>query len=273
MSRRGVLGTLVAAGVAGATTWLATRKLAERTSGDDTWERVNFRGSRVTLAAGPAAAAGAAAGAALAPGVPAKIRAAGAGAAAVIGAAGLYDDISGSTASKGLHGHLAALKAGEVTSGVVKIAVLGASGLAGAAAVSDNVLDSIVGGAAIAGHANLLNLLDLRPGRAAKVVLLHAPFVVAGRGGPVGAAAVGAAIAAMPDDLGERTMLGDAGANALGGVLGLALVAREGRAARLVHLCVVSALILASEKVSFTKVISNTPWLRYLDELGRMPPP
>jgi UDP-N-acetylmuramyl pentapeptide phosphotransferase/UDP-N-acetylglucosamine-1-phosphate transferase len=216
---------------------------------------------------------GAAVGAAVAPGVPAKLRVAGAGTALAIGAAGLYDDISGSTASKGLHGHLSALRTGEVTSGVVKIAVLGASGLAGAATVSDNAFDAFVGGAAIAGHANLLNLFDLRPGRAAKVVLMHAPLAIRGRGGPIGAAAIGAAAAAMPDDLGERTMLGDAGANALGGVLGLALVANEGRRGRLLHLACVSALILASEKVSFTKVISNTPWLRYLDEVGRMPPP
>lgn len=236
MSKRGVFGALVAAGVAGIATWAASRKLEERTRGDDTWERVNFRGSRVTLAAGPAAAVGAAAGAAFAPGASAKLRVAGAGTALATGAAGLFDDISGDTASKGLHGHLSALKSGEVTSGVVKIGVIGTSGLAGAASVSDNVFDAVIGGAAIAGHANLLNLLDLRPGRAAKVVLLHVPFVLAGRGGPIGAAAVGAAGAAMPDDLGERAMLGDAGANALGGMLGLALVANEGRKARLVQI-------------------------------------
>ncbi|MGH8777425.1 MAG: hypothetical protein ACRDWI_20575, partial [Jiangellaceae bacterium] len=73
------------------------------------------------------------------------------------------------------------------------------------------------------------------------------------------------------DDLGERTMLGDAGANALGAVLGLALVARESRPARLVHLGVVAAMTLASEKVSFTQVIERTPVLRGLDRLGRRP--
>jgi UDP-GlcNAc:undecaprenyl-phosphate GlcNAc-1-phosphate transferase len=64
-------------------------------------------------------------------------------------------------------------------------------------------------------------------------------------------------------------MLGDAGANALGAVLGLAMVAREGRTARLVHLGVVTALTLASERVSFTRVIETTPVLRELDRLGR----
>jgi UDP-GlcNAc:undecaprenyl-phosphate/decaprenyl-phosphate GlcNAc-1-phosphate transferase len=48
-------------------------------------------------------------------------------------------------------------------------------------------------------------------------------------------------------------------------------VARAGRTARLVHLGVVTALILASEKVSFTQVIGRTPVLRELDQLGRRP--
>lgn len=272
-SRRTVLRALVAAGVAGATTWAGTRWLSERIRGDEAWERKNFRGSTVTLAAGPSVAAGAAAGIAAAPGVPPKVRIAGAATSLVIGAAGLYDDISGTTTSKGLHGHLSALRNGEVTSGVVKIGVIGAAGLAGAAVVSDNVADTLVGGAAIAGHANLLNLLDLRPGRAGKVVLLHAPVALSGRGGGIGAAAIGATIAALPDDLSERTMLGDSGANSLGGLLGLAMVADEGRRARLMHLAIVTALTLASEKVSFTKVIERTSWLRFLDELGRTPPP
>ena len=239
--------------------------------GRQRWERINYRGGTVTLEAGPAMALGAAAGAALAPGTSARMRAAGVVVAGTAGVVGLYDDLAGSSASKGLGGHLTALRHGQVTSGAVKIAALGAAGLAGAAMVIDDPLDVLVGGAAVAGHANLLNLLDLRPGRAIKVALLHSPMALRGPAAGLAAAGVGAATAMLPADLGEKSMLGDAGANALGAALGLAMVAREGRTARLVHLGVVTALTLASERVSFTRVIEKTPVLRELDRLGRRP--
>jgi UDP-N-acetylmuramyl pentapeptide phosphotransferase/UDP-N-acetylglucosamine-1-phosphate transferase len=216
-------------------------------------------------------ALGAAVGAVLAPGTSVRVRAAGAVVAGTGGLVGLYDDLAGSSASKGLGGHLTALRHGQVTSGTVKIAVLGTAGLAGAAMVIDDPLDVLIGGAAVAGHANLLNLLDLRPGRAIKVALLHSPVALRGPAAGLAAAGVGAATAMLPADLGEKSMLGDAGANALGAALGLAMVAREGRTARLVHLGVVTALTLASERVSFTRVIETTPVLRELDRLGRRP--
>jgi UDP-GlcNAc:undecaprenyl-phosphate/decaprenyl-phosphate GlcNAc-1-phosphate transferase len=266
-------GAVLAAAMVGAgVAKLVTDRIsADPPGGPLRWERQNHRGRTVTLAAGAGVAAGAAAGVALIPGLPRPVRAAGVVAATAAGAAGLYDDLAGSSANKGLRGHLAALAHGEVTSGAVKIGVLGAAGLAASGMVSDNTIDAFIGGAAVAGHANLLNLFDLRPGRAIKVSLLHFPAVLTGPAAPAAAAALGAAAALLPGDLAERTMLGDAGANTLGAVLGLALVAREGRFARLGHLAVVSALTLASEKVSFTKVIANTPVLRELDELGRDP--
>jgi hypothetical protein len=73
----------------------------------------------------------------------------------------------------------------------------------------------------------------------------------------------------MADDLDGKTMLGDGGANALGALLGLAYIARTGMIGRHIALAGVAALIAASEKVSFTKVIAETPVLRELDELGR----
>jgi len=49
------------------------------------------------------------------------------------------------------------------------------------------------------------------------------------------------------------------------------LAAGGSRPARITALTVVTALTLASEKVSFTSVIEATPGLRELDRLGRQP--
>jgi hypothetical protein len=103
------------------------------------------------------------------------------------------------------------------------------------------------------------------------VVLLAAAPVLAGPGGPAAAAAAGAAAAAVPSDLAERAMLGDTGANGAGALVGAALVAATGRRGRLALLLGLTALNLASERVSFTAVIERTPVLRDLDALGRRP--
>jgi len=67
-------------------------------------------------------------------------------------------------------------------------------------------------------------------------------------------------------------MLGDAGANALGAVLGLALVERlSTRTASARALAVLAALTAASEVVSYSRVIDAVPPLRALDHLGRAP--
>jgi UDP-GlcNAc:undecaprenyl-phosphate/decaprenyl-phosphate GlcNAc-1-phosphate transferase len=87
------------------------------------------------------------------------------------------------------------------------------------------------------------------------------------------AAPLGAAVALLPEDLGERAMLGDAGANALGALLGLAATVKLSRPSRLVLLGTVAALTAASEKISFTKVIAANPVLNRLDMLGRRPAP
>ncbi|WP_436528119.1 hypothetical protein [Actinoplanes sp. HUAS TT8] len=243
--------------------------------------RSNFQGRTVTLAGGPALAAGATIGAA--GGAPSKrLAAAVVTAGAVSGAVGLYDDIVGSRpdqkAAKGFAGHLGALREGRVTSGLVKIGGVGAAGLVASALIGSRRssafgrgVDVLIGAGVIAGAANLLNLLDLRPGRALKAgLVLGAPLAV-GRNAAMTAGTLGASAALLPADLGEEIMLGDSGANALGALLGVAYTARTGTFGRLAALAAVASLTAASEKVSFTKVIQDTPWLRRLDELGRRP--
>lgn len=253
--------------------------------GGDVWLRKNHRGEPITLLEGPAYALAAAGSAALAPGVPARLRAA--ATLATVGAAafGALDDLgehrSRHGSSKGLRGHLGELARGRLTTGGLKVLGIGVTGLGAAALARPGpagrrraawAADVVTSGALIAGAANLVNLFDLRPGRALKVVLLNAPAAADPHpSGALVAAAVGPAIALLPEDLGERGMLGDTGANAAGALLGTALAARLGPRGRLAVLAGITALTLASERVSFTRVIEATPVLRELDAIGRRP--
>lgn len=277
---RGLLYALAGAAIGAVAARAAYTALARARPQDpaDRWTRKNHRGELITLLEGPAFVAGSATAVALTPGLPARVRVAALLAGGGSGALGAYDDLYGTTSSKGFKGHLGALARGEVTSGAVKILGIGATGLAAAALVSRGPADTLVNGAAIAGAANLANLFDLRPGRAIKVGLLTGgPLLAASvlRDRPVAAglvaAPLGAAAALLPEDLGERAMLGDAGANALGALLGLAAVTRLGRPGRLALLGTVAALTAASEKISFTKVIAGNRVLNRLDMLGRRP--
>jgi hypothetical protein len=82
---------------------------------------------------------------------------------------------------------------------------------------------------------------------------------------------LGSAAGSLPSDLAEQTMLGDAGANALGAGVGVVAASALPRPARLLALAGVTGLTLASERVSFSKIIDANRWLRAFDRLGRRP--
>ncbi|HUZ22460.1 MAG TPA: hypothetical protein VMV07_01705 [Streptosporangiaceae bacterium] len=305
--RSAAVPAVVPAAVAAAVARLSYAGLRRRPpGGDGTWSRTNHRGEPVTLLEGPAVALGGIAGALLAPGLPRRSRAAMLIAGAGAGALGCYDDLVGSGSSRGFRGHLGALRRGELTTGAVKIAGIGATGLAASALLGGSgpapgpapgardagpapgardagartagssaagAADILINAGLVAGGANLLNLFDLRPGRAIKVALGAGALLAAtpGPGRQSAAAPIAAAAALLPDDLGERAMLGDGGANALGALLGSAAAVALPRPARVMTLAAVVGLTAASEVVSFTRVIERTRPLRWLDMLGRRP--
>jgi UDP-GlcNAc:undecaprenyl-phosphate/decaprenyl-phosphate GlcNAc-1-phosphate transferase len=186
---------------------------------------------------------------------------------------GLADDLIEDAGSRGFRGHLRALAGGRLTGGAIKLlggvlAALVVASLATPEGRSAWLLP--LGAAVVASTANLANLLDLRPGRCAKVFL---PLWGAGclldpPGGAWSAGLAGAALAGLPFDLRERGMLGDAGANALGAVVGTLLLA--GPVWLLLGaLVVLLALQALSERVSFSRVIDRNRVLRAADRFGR----
>jgi hypothetical protein len=189
---------------------------------------------------------------------------------------GLLDDLGGAGESGGFRGHLRSLASGRLTTGAIKL--FGGAAV-GVVVVSVREPDSLgrllADGALVALAANLGNLLDRAPGRTSKVALLALVVLVIGAGAePVLAGValvVGAGGGLLPADLGERLMLGDAGANVLGAALGLGVVLACAPVTRTVVLVVVALLNVASERVSFSRVIGAVPPLRVADRFGRQP--
>jgi hypothetical protein len=189
---------------------------------------------------------------------------------------GLLDDLGGAGESGGFRGHLRALASGRLTTGAIKL--FGGAAV-GVVVVSVREPDSLgrllADGALVALAANLGNLFDRAPGRTTKVALLAlAVLVVAAGAEPVLAGValvVGAGGGLLSADLGERLMLGDAGANVLGAALGLGVVLACAPGTRTVVLVAVALLNLVSERVSFSRVIAAVPPLRAADRFGRQP--
>ena len=200
------------------------------------------------------------------------------GAAFGFGALGFVDDVLGGDAERGWRGHLGALREGRLSAGGVKIVgggtlalMLCAAGGSGFGGLGRLLAD----GALVALAANLTNAFDRAPGRAVKVaVAAWVPLAIVAGTGPAGVAMavpVGAALGLLEGDLGEKLMLGDAGANLMGGVLGIGAVLALGPDARNVVLVALIVLNVAAEVTSFSRWIDKTAPLRRLDRLGRLP--
>jgi len=224
---------------------------------------------------------------------------------------GLADDVFGSHTDKGFKGHLFALVRGRLTTGGLKLLGIGAVSAVygwhiawsrGAAGVVETFGVWVLATLTIAAAANFINLTDLRPGRALKtysaLALVAAPvFVLDAVEGYVSYAAsfaelgvtawsaldsavsvvlmacvlLGPVVAVWRFDLGEEGMLGDAGSNAMGAVVGYLLASALPVAWLALTAGLLLALNLLSERVSFSAVVDRVAPLRAIDRLGRMP--
>src|SRR5690625_5165375 len=117
--------------------------------------------------------------------------------------------------------------------------------------------------------ANVLNLFDLRPGRALKVSSLVIVFIVI-IGVPslywpyLTPVAIGV-ILLFPSDVRAQSTLGDAGANLIGFVLGFCLVIASPFWLQLAFLCVFMWIHWLAERISLSQYIESRSVLRKLD--------
>ncbi|MGB3256755.1 MAG: hypothetical protein WBG89_13665 [Ornithinimicrobium sp.] len=267
--REPVLSALLVSGVS---TALAQRLTDHRRVHHRRWLRENHAGRPVTLLEGVWCVCGTTS-------TLTWLHPAGAVVALGAGLTGAYDDLHPDAERKGLKGHLRALMRGQVSPGALKIAGLLGTGVLGAlCAGRRRPLDVALDASVVAAGANMVNLLDLRPGRALKVTVvaavtllllpLRSPDGSFGANGAAAAASLGAAAVLLPGDLAGKTMLGDTGANSLGALLGHAAT-QGSRGHRTALLAALTVGTLLSERVSFSAVIDANPALRVLDHWGR----
>ncbi|MEA2442136.1 MAG: hypothetical protein QOH76_3560 [Thermoleophilaceae bacterium] len=200
---------------------------------------------------------------------------------------GLLDDFVGSglfsaerlerpvpSPPRGWRGHARAILGGGFSTGAAKAA--GSLGLALFALSGQNrtTEEYLIGAGVLVLATNLFNLLDLRPGRSAKVLILLGVALSLGAWDPVGLWTVGLflgpILVLLPFDLRERGMLGDTGSNAIGAVAGLWLVATLSTTGQAIALAVMAVVTVYGEFRSISALIERTPGLRQLDSLGRI---
>jgi hypothetical protein len=169
-------------------------------------------------------------------------------AVAAVAALGLADDVW-SGPERGFRAHL---RHGGTT-GVLKLVGIPVIGLIATRRIRGALLVGLA--------ANALNQLDTRPGRALKAYLVAAI--------PLDAP-VGIAVLLLPYDLREMAMLGDAGSNALGAMLGLNSVKRFTGRGQWVAIGALAGLTFIGERTSIGAWIERTPVLSWFDRLGRV---
>jgi UDP-N-acetylmuramyl pentapeptide phosphotransferase/UDP-N-acetylglucosamine-1-phosphate transferase len=193
-------------------------------------------------------------------------------------ALGLVDDTLGERHGtrpppRGWRGHGAALLRGELSTGALKAA--GSLGLA-LFAMSYLPLSNarwLLATAVLVLATNVFNLLDLRPGRTLKALVLLGAGLLIGSANPrplwVLGLFLGPALVAGFVDVRERAMLGDTGAGLLGAVAGLWLVLSLSGTEQVVALALLAAISVYGELRSISELVERTPGLRELDSWGR----
>jgi hypothetical protein len=174
---------------------------------------------------------------------------------------------------RGWRGHFGAIFSGGFSTGAAKAA--GSLGLAlfALSGQGRSVDEYLVGAGVLVLATNLFNLLDLRPGRSAKALVLLGAALTLGSLNVDGLWTVGLflgpVLVLLPLDLRERGMLGDTGSNAIGAVAGVWLVATLDTTGQAIALGVMALMTAYGEFRSISGLIERTPGLRHLDSLGR----
>ncbi|SHJ64967.1 glycosyl transferase [Tepidibacter formicigenes] len=186
---------------------------------------------------------------------------------------GIIDDLIGNRDVSGLKGHFKSLFKGRLTTGGFKALFGGFVALFVSMSISNNIIDIIINTLLISLFTNLINLLDLRPGRAIKgyvlislillftVSLYYQKILII--------LLLSNVLAYFKDDLKAKAMMGDVGSNVLGISIGIIVASNFSFIARSITLILLILIHIITEKYSLTKIIEKNKILNYIDMIGR----
>ena len=186
--------------------------------------------------------------------------------------AGIIDDTIGNRDVSGLKGHFKSLFKGTLTTGGFKALFGGFVGLIISVSISKDIIDIVVNTLVIALSTNLMNLFDLRPGRAIKVylvIMITIFFTLSGYIQILPLLILPNVLAYFNFDLKAKAMMGDTGSNVLGISIGVLMAFGYGIKVRVAWLVFLVLMHLITEKFSLTKIIEKNKVLKFIDDLGR----
>lgn len=186
---------------------------------------------------------------------------------------GYIDDSLGTNSTKGLRGHIKGMISGNISTGIVKLIVALIIGVVISAVYFSSFIDIIFHSILFCLCVNFINLLDLRPGRSIKGFMFFTLFITLASGLkslwillPI----YSSLALYIKDEMNEVYMLGDTGANLLGGVLGLYTLKAAFPGVKYSLFIILLFLHIIAEFKSFSKIIDSIPLLKYLDSFGQL---
>ncbi|RKD34555.1 glycosyltransferase [Thermohalobacter berrensis] len=190
-----------------------------------------------------------------------------------MGLIGFIDDIIGEKYIKGFKGHITYLLKGKLTTGGLKAITGFICATFVSILISKSFFDIGINILIIGLFTNIINLFDLRPGRASKAyILIMLSLLILSKyhfWDYILYITLGIILVYLPLDIKGKTMMGDIGSNTLGIGLGVFSVLSLSFKTKIFYLILLLTLHIISEVYSFTNIIKKNKLLNYLDNLGR----
>lgn len=186
---------------------------------------------------------------------------------------GYLDDSLGESTTKGFKGHLGGVMKGYLSTGMIKLIFALIMGfmisMVYFAGIGNIIFNTILFCLCV----NMINLLDLRPGRAIKGFALIILFISISSGlqsiwmlFPI----LSSLTIYIRDELDENCMLGDTGSNLLGGIMGMYTLKVASSGVKYALFSVLLLLHIVSEFKSFSEIIESVPILKSMDSFGQL---